>query len=342
MSTMLTAQESTVDPDVVMEVRDLSVHFPVRGGTISPVRGVDLRLRRGRRLGLVGESGSGKSLTALALMRLVRAPGRLTGEVLMDGQNLLDLPERRMVRYRGRRIAMVYQDPMSALNPVYTIGHQLAEAVRLGGVTSRRAARERAIALLDEVGVPDPHRRVDAYPHEFSGGMRQRVVIAMALAGEPDVLIADEPTTALDVTTQARVIDLLSSLVERHDLSVVLITHDLGVAASFCDEVNVMYAGRIVERGGVHEFFRRQIHPYAEALLSSVCDMDMDVNVPIRAIPGYPPMPGRLPDGCAFAPRCPVATPDCALERPLPVRIGATREAECLLALERAEGADDV
>jgi oligopeptide/dipeptide ABC transporter ATP-binding protein len=330
---------SAADPAAtapVLSVRNLSVQFPTKGGgAITPVRGVDLDLRRGGRLGLVGESGSGKSLTALALMRLIRPPGRISGRLLMDGRNLLDLPERQMVRYRGSRIAMVYQNPMSALNPVFTIGRQIAEAVRLARPTSRRQAHARAVELLDEVGVPAAARRVDSYPHEFSGGMRQRVVIAMALAGEPDVVIADEPTTALDVTTQARVIELLGSLADRHGLSVMLITHDLGVAATFCDDINVMYAGRIVERADVRGFFRHQVHPYAQALLSSVCGLDADVDQPIPAIAGQPPLPGNLPPGCSFAPRCGVATERCPVETPVPVDLGGGREAECLYAHER-------
>ncbi len=328
---------ASVTGEPVLSVRGLSVRFPAKDGTtVTPVRGIDLDLRRGGRLGLVGESGSGKSLTALALMRLIHPPGEVRGQVIMGGRNLLDLPESRMVRYRGSRIAMVYQNPLSALNPVYTVGRQIAEAVRLATPMSRRQARERAVELLDEVGVPGAARRLHSYPHEFSGGMRQRVVIAMALAGEPDVVIADEPTTALDVTTQARVIELLSTLVDRHGTSIVLITHDLAVAASFCDEINVMYTGRIVERSDVRGFFGDQVHPYSEALMSSVCGMDIDVNEPIRAISGHPPLPGRLPPGCSFAPRCPVATERCSAEAPEALRLPGGREAECHFAAERA------
>jgi oligopeptide/dipeptide ABC transporter ATP-binding protein len=323
--------------DVVLSVRGLHVEFPGRGGMVAPVRGVDLDLRRGARIGLVGESGSGKSLTALALLRLVRRPGRIRGQVLMHGVNLLDLPEREMVRYRGSRIAMVYQNPMSALNPVYSVGRQIAEAVRLARPeVSRRAARECAVELLHEVGVPDAGRRVDGYPHEFSGGMRQRVVIAMALAGEPDVIIADEPTTALDVTTQAKVIELLGALAARHALSVVLITHDLAVAAQFCDDINVMYAGRIVEYSDVHRFYRHPVHPYSQALMASICGMDTDVDAPIRAIAGYPPVPGQLPPGCSFAPRCAVAGDRCSVETPTALNLGGGHQVECLFALERA------
>jgi oligopeptide/dipeptide ABC transporter ATP-binding protein len=333
---MSTSADAGAGGETVLSVRGLTVEFPGKGRTVTPVRGVDLELRRGTRLGLVGESGSGKSLTALALMRLIRAPGRVRGEVILDGQNLLELPERRMAGFRGRRIAMVYQNPMSALNPVYSVGRQIAEAVRLSGPVSRRQAHQRAVELLDEVGVPSAARRAESYPHEFSGGMRQRVVIAMALAGEPDVIVADEPTTALDVTTQARVIDLLSTLADRHGTSVVLITHDLGVAASFCDDIHVMYAGRIVERADVHGFFRGQVHPYSEALLSSVCGMDIDVSRPILAIPGHPPLPDQLPAGCSFAPRCQAATERCSVDTPEPLRLGGGREAECLFAAERA------
>ena len=324
--------------DLVLRVRDLTVEFPAGGASVQPVRRVSLDLKRGGRLGLVGESGSGKSLTALALMRLVPVPGRVSGQVLLADQDLLTLPEREMARMRGRRIAMIYQDPMSALNPVFTVGRQIAEAVRYAAGGSRRAANERAADLLAEVGVPDPRRRMDAYPHEFSGGMRQRVVIAMALAGEPDVVVADEPTTALDVTTQAKVMELFDALVDRHGLSVVLITHDLGVAASFCEDINVMYAGRVVERSPIGDFFRRPIHPYSDGLLSSICTMDTDVRAPIRAVPGQPPLPGQLPAGCPFHPRCPRATERCGEETPVPVLLGA-REAECLYAQARHDAA---
>jgi oligopeptide/dipeptide ABC transporter ATP-binding protein len=328
------ARVGSAGTDVVLDVRDLTVEFPSHHGWIQPVRSVSFELRRGTRLGLVGESGSGKSLSALSLMRLVPPPGRVSGEVLLGGVDLLRLSERQMSHVRGRRIAMVYQDPMSALNPVFSVGRQIIEAVRLARGVDRKTAAARAVDLLGEVGVPDPKRRMDSYPHEFSGGMRQRVVIAMALAGDPDVVVADEPTTALDVTTQAKVMSLFSDLVDRHDVAVVLITHDMGVAASFCDEINVMYAGRVVERAPIEPLFSNPLHPYTEGLLSSICRMDHDVSVRISAVPGQPPLPGQLPAGCSFSPRCSSATPTCHVQVPVPVTLGI-REAECLYARER-------
>jgi len=330
---MNAAAHGTDHRQTVLSVRDLRVSFPAPGlEPVEPVRGVSLDLKRATRVGLVGESGSGKSLTALAMMRLVDERAIVTGHVTMKGRELLTLSEREMCDVRGRDIAMVYQDPMSALNPVFSIGRQLVETIKRSGQYSRQAAQERAAALLAEVGVSDPRRRLDAYPHEFSGGMRQRVVIAMALAAEPEVIIADEPTTALDVTTQATIIALLGSLVDSHGLSVLLITHDLGVAASMCDEVNVMYAGRIVEASGVEDFYRRPTHPYSEALLNSICRLDADVGQPILSISGMPPMPGGLPVGCAFHPRCPQAIQSCRTETPTPISVGMDHHVECLLA----------
>jgi oligopeptide/dipeptide ABC transporter ATP-binding protein len=297
-----------------------------------------LQLRRGSRLGVVGESGSGKSLTALALMRLLHPPIELHGEVLLDGQDLLKLSDRAMAAVRAQRISMIYQDPMSSLNPVFTVGKQIIEAVRLGSAVSTAQARRRAVELLGEVGVPEPTRRVDSYPHEFSGGMRQRVMIAMALASEPEVLIADEPTTALDVTTQARVMDLLSRVVAEHGVAVVLITHDLGVAAGFCDEIKVMYAGRFVEGAPVDTLYREPVHPYSEALLGAVCRLDAALDQPMITIGGQPPLPGALPAGCPFHPRCPHAVARCAEEAPPTVALAPDRFGECHFAAERAGG----
>jgi oligopeptide/dipeptide ABC transporter ATP-binding protein len=326
----------------LLEVEDHVVEFPGPGGApIRPVREISLTLRRGERLGLVGESGSGKSLTALALMRLVRAPGAVRGSVRLEGEDLLELSPRAMAAVRARRMSMIYQDPMSSLTRVYTVGRKIAEAGRLGGGGDTAAARRRAVDLLGEVGVPDPARRVDSYPHEFSGGMRQRVMIAMALAGDPGVLIADEPTTALDVTTQARVIDLMSRIVADRGLGVILITHDLGIAARFCDRVDVMYAGRIVEDAPVDDLYDRPLHPYSEALLRSVCMLDMDVRQPMVAIDGQPPLPHRLPDGCAFHPRCPHARDVCRERAPVRTAFGP-RTSECHLAGERAKPAEAI
>jgi peptide/nickel transport system ATP-binding protein len=323
--------------DVVLDVRGLTVEFSAHGRPFRPVRGVSFALERGARLGLVGESGSGKSLTALALMRLLPPQGQLAdGEVLLRGRELTTLPEREMARVRGGRLAMVYQDPMSSLNPVQTVGAQIVEAIRTHGPLGRRAARARAVELLAEVGIPQPERRFDSYPHQFSGGMRQRAMIAMAICAEPDVLIADEPTTALDVTTQARIMELLARLVDEHHMAVLLITHDLGLAASFCDDLQVMYAGRIVERGGALASFASPVMPYTEALLESICRLDRDVTQPIAAIPGQPPLPQALPPGCPFNPRCRYAQTVCTAEEPPLIEVPDGRRAACHFALERA------
>jgi len=324
--------------DVVLDVRDLAVEFPGHGHPFRPVRGVSFALERGKRLGLVGESGSGKSLTALSLMRLLPPDARLaSGEIRLGDRELTSLPEREMARLRGGRVAMVYQDPMSSLNPVQTVGRQIVEAIRTHEPAGRREARARAIDLLGEVGIPQPERRFDSYPHEFSGGMRQRAMIAMAICAGPDLLIADEPTTALDVTTQARIMELLVRLGEEHRVAVLLITHDLGLAASFCEDLQVMYAGRIVERGGAARTFASPIHPYTEALLESICRLDRDVTTPIAAIPGQPPVPQALPPGCPFHPRCAYAQPVCSVDEPSLIEVADGRRAACHIACERAE-----
>jgi oligopeptide/dipeptide ABC transporter ATP-binding protein len=321
----------------VLDVRNLVVEFPLRSGTIRPVRGVSFSVAPRQRLGIVGESGSGKSLTALSLMRLLSPPGRIgAGEVLLGGQDLTQLSESEMARVRGRRLALVYQDPMSSLNPVQTVGNQIVEAIRTHENVSRRQARTRAVDLLGEVGLPQPAKRFESYPHQFSGGMRQRVMIAMAISAGPDVLIADEPTTALDVTTQARIIDLLGRLVDQHDMAVILITHDLGVAAGFCDDVHVMYAGRIVEKSSSRTLFRQPVHPYTEALLNAICRLDFEVDKPIAAIPGQPPLPQSIPAGCPFHPRCPYAFAPCPTEVPATTVLPDGRTAECHLAEDRA------
>jgi peptide/nickel transport system ATP-binding protein len=324
----------------VLDVRDLAIEFPRHREAITPVRGVSFALHRRRRLGIVGESGAGKSLTALGLMRLLPPPGRIAaGRVLLAGRDLVPLPEREMAAVRGGRIALVYQDPMSSLNPVQTVGQQIVEAIRAHESVSRSVARARAIELLGDVGLSSSARRFGSYPHQFSGGMRQRVMIAMAISAGPDVLIADEPTTALDVTTQARIIDLLARLVAERDMAMILITHDLGLAASFCDDVHVMYAGRIVERSPAKPLFTRPVHPYTEALLSAICRLDVDVTQRIAAIPGQPPLPQQLPSGCPFHPRCPHAFERCVTDVPVPQLLADGRMAECHLADVRAEAA---
>ena len=289
----------------LLDVRDLRVSFPVQGGAIHPVDGVSFRVERGRTLALVGESGCGKSLTSLALLRLVPEPGRISGgSIRLDGEELTSLSERDMRAVRGGRIAMVFQDPMTSLNPVLRAGTQIAEAVRAHRSVSRAQARDRALALLTEVGIPDPARRLDEYPHQLSGGMRQRVMIAIALAAEPEVLVADEPTTALDVTVQAQILELLARLQRQRHMGILLITHDLGIVAGRADHVAVMYAGQIVESAPTPALFAAPAHPYTRGLFNSVPSIDgpLERLLPIR---GTVPSPSAWPSGCRFAPRCP-------------------------------------
>ena len=318
-----------------LRVADLRVGFDTSAGYVEPVRGVSFDLAPGERLALVGESGSGKSLTALAIMRLVKPAKAIRGGTIeLDGTSLLDLSEREVARVRGRRIAMIYQNPMSALNPVQTIGRQLVEAIRLHDDVGKPQAQARAIELLERVGVPDAARRARSYPFEFSGGMRQRVVIAMALSCNPCVLIADEPTTALDVTTQSRILELLDELVDELGSAVLFVTHDLDVAAEFCDRIQVMYAGEIVETGTIGDVYGAPAHPYTEALLASKCGLDIDVDEPIAAIPGLPPLPGRLPSGCPFHPRCPYRRAVCEEAEPALEPVVGGRRSRCHFAHE--------
>jgi oligopeptide/dipeptide ABC transporter ATP-binding protein len=299
--------------DPVLSVRDLRVSFRTEDEHVRAVRGVDLDLGPGEILGLVGESGCGKSTVAMALTALNRAHNAtLEGVVRFDGRNLLELSDARLREIRGARIAMIFQDPMTSLTPVHRVGSLISEVLRSHEPVSRAAARERAIELLGEVGIADAQSRVDDFPHEFSGGMRQRVMIAMALACRPAVLIADEPTTALDVTIQAQILRLIRRLRAEHQTAVILITHDLGVVAQVADHVAVMYAGRIVERARAGELFSAPRHPYTRALLSSVPRVDRPRLVRLRAIAGQPPSMGLEDAGCAFAPRCPHAAPVCS------------------------------
>lgn len=299
----------------LLEVKDLRTHFPTRAGLVRAVDEVSFHLDRGELLGLVGESGCGKSITALSLMRLIAPPGKIvSGEILFDGKDLLKLSESEMRQMRGDDIGMIFQDPMTSLNPVYTIGEQIAEALRLHQKLSRKEAKQAAIEAMREVSIPDPARRVDDYPHQLSGGMRQRVMIAMALACNPKLLIADEPTTALDVTIQAQILELLNELRKQRDLAVLLITHDLGVVAEVADRVAVMYTGRIVEESPVGELFARPKHPYTEGLLRSVPKLTSEYvakNERLETIEGTVPRPTDLPPGCHFAPRCSHRMPRC-------------------------------
>jgi oligopeptide/dipeptide ABC transporter ATP-binding protein len=312
----------------LLEVEDLRVQFRGRHGTVQAVDGVSFSLDAGELVGLVGESGSGKSVTGLTLLRLLPKTARIAGgRVRFDGRDLLTLSERQMRHVRGNQIAMVFQDSMTSLNPTITVGKQIAESYSLHRGGSRRAALDRAAELLDAVGVPDAHARLADFPHQFSGGMRQRVMIAMALACSPRLLIADEPTTALDVTIQAQTLSLLRDLQRRFEMTVLLITHDMGIVAENTDRTMVMYAGQIVEQSSTASLFERRLHPYSEALLGCVPRLDTEgaATDMLISIPGAPPDLSSLPPGCRFAPRCPRAREHCttrvpALESPRPRR----------------------
>ncbi|MCA1584730.1 MAG: ABC transporter ATP-binding protein [Acidobacteria bacterium] len=314
----------------MLSVRGLTTVFDVPPRPIVAVDGVSFDLRRGETLGLVGESGSGKSVTALSIMRLLDPPGHITGgHVVFNDQDLLDLPEAEMRKVRGAGIGLVFQEPMAALNPVMRVGHQIAESLLVHGRASRRDARKRAIELLEAVRIPDPAARVDDYPHQFSGGMRQRVMIAVALACRPPLVIADEPTTALDVTVQAQILDLLRAMKQQFDLSLLLITHDLGVIAETADRVAVMYAGRIVEEGPVRAIFHNPQHPYTRGLLASIPGGTAGAR--LQAIPGMVPNLAALPPGCAFAPRCPERLTICDAAPPGQTAITDEQRVRCYL-----------
>ncbi|MGH3764333.1 MAG: dipeptide ABC transporter ATP-binding protein [Pseudonocardiaceae bacterium] len=299
----------------VLSVSDLTVSFPSEGGRVSAVRSLSYQVRAGEVLGIVGESGSGKSVSSLAVMGLLPPQAQVSGSIRFQGQELLGRSDTELSQIRGKRIAMVFQDPLSALTPVYTVGDQVAEALLVHGALSRRAAGARAVELLDLVGIPNPAQRANSFPHEFSGGMRQRVVIAMAIANDPDLIIADEPTTALDVTVQAQVLAVLATAREVTGAAIVLITHDLGVVAGFTDRVQVMYAGRTVETGTVEDVFHRPGMPYTRGLLASIprVDTERGMLVPIE---GQPPSLGELGTGCPFAPRCPLVIEQCHSAEP--------------------------
>jgi oligopeptide/dipeptide ABC transporter ATP-binding protein len=320
----------------VVDVRDLRTHLVTRWGTIKAVDGVSFTVAEGETLGLVGESGSGKSMTCLSILRLTPRPAARTlgGQVLLDGEDLLAKSEREMQRIRGRRVAMILQDPMSSLNPVFSIGMQVREPVASYHALSGRALRARAAELLASVGIPSPAERLRAFPHQLSGGMRQRVVGAMAIAAPPRLLIADEPTTSLDLTIQAQYLRLLKELQERHRLAMIFVTHNLGIVAKMCDRVAVMYAGRIVETGPVATMFRAPRHPYTRALLASVPRLGDSADW-LRAIEGQPPDLAALPGGCAFAPRCPQAMDRCRTDEPPEFAVGDRHTSRCWLEAPR-------
>ncbi|WP_300681736.1 ABC transporter ATP-binding protein [Nocardioides sp.] len=288
-----------------LEVRDLKVHFPTQDGLVKATNGLSYTLEKGKTLGIVGESGSGKSVSTSTIMGLQRGTrAQVSGEILLDGVDLLKISNEEMRKLRGQEISMIFQDPLSAMHPYYTVGNQIMEAYRVHNDVTKKQARTRAIEMLERVGIPQPDRRVDDYPHQFSGGMRQRAMIAMGLVNNPNLIIADEPTTALDVTVQAQILDLLQDLQREFNSAIMIITHDLGVVAEMADDVLVMYAGRAVEYGTTKEILTQPEMPYTWGLISSVPDVTSDPNEPLIPIPGNPPSLLNPPTGCAFNPRC--------------------------------------
>ncbi|MFD2078777.1 peptide/nickel transport system ATP-binding protein/oligopeptide transport system ATP-binding protein [Actinopolymorpha cephalotaxi] len=326
----------------LLEVDDLAVEFHTRDGVVRAVNGLSWKVNPGRTLAIVGESGSGKSVSVQAVMGLLQTPPAriVSGAIRLRGQDLLAMDRRRQRAVCGERVAMVFQDALAALNPVYSVGFQLAEALVVRRKLSRGDARRRAIELLDLVKVPNARQRVKEYPHQFSGGMRQRVMIAMALALEPEVLIADEPTTALDVTVQAQIMRLLAEIQAERQMALILITHDLGVVADVADDITVMYAGRAVEQAGVYDVFGTPSHPYTKALLRSIPRVDL-LGQQLEVIAGRPPVLTDVPSGCAFHPRCQYAQEICHTERPALLEVSGTQRSACHFAREVVAGTAD-
>lgn len=325
-------------PEPLLEVKDLKVHFPTEDGLVKAVDGVSLTVAPGETLGVVGESGSGKSVSFLTVMGLVtKRQARITGQVLFHGQDLLKLPPEEMRHVRGAKIGMIFQDPLTALNPVHRVGNQIAEVFQVHRGVSKKEGQEEAINLLQLVGISQPRQRARAYPHEFSGGMRQRAMIAMALALNPDLLIADEPTTALDVTVQAQILDLIDRLKEEFDAAVVLITHDLGVVAEHCDDIMVMYAGRIAEFGDRRDIYYGAHHPYTWGLMQSISRIDQDRSERLKPIKGQPPSLIFVPPGCPFHPRCPYVMNICRSEVPQLLPVNGHHASACHLPVTEKE-----
>lgn len=323
----------------ILSVEDLQVSFKTDDGIVRAVRGVSFDVRPGETIGLVGESGSGKSVTNLALMGLIpKPPGNIDGgRAIYRGNDLLTMNDTELQEMRGNQISMIFQDPMTALNPLMTVEQQMTEITRLHMNLSKSDARDRAAEMLELVGISSPAKRLRDYPHQFSGGMRQRVMIAMALSCEPDILIADEPTTALDVTIQAQILDLLADLQQRKGTSIILITHDLGVDAGVCHRVMVMYAGRVVEKANVNQLFESPQHPYTIGLLESLPRFDAEKTELLQAIPGQPPDLAHIPDGCSFRPRCPFAVEQCKKHDPPLKSLDGDRLSACLVDVDTAE-----
>ena len=314
----------------LLQVKNLVVEFPGRRGTLRALDDVSFEIASGEILGVVGESGAGKSLTGASIIGLLEPPGRVaSGEIVLQGQRIDNLDHEAMRGIRGRKIGAIFQDPLTSLNPLYSVGRQLIETIRTHLPVSEQEARERAIGLLQDTGIPAAAERIDHFPHQFSGGMRQRVVIALALAAEPQLIVADEPTTALDVSIQAQIITLLKRLCKERGAAVMLITHDMGVIAETCDRVAVMYAGRIAEIGPVHNVINRPVHPYTEGLMASIPDMTQD-RERLNQIDGAMPRLNAIPSGCAFNPRCPSAFDRCTRERP-ELRAAGSTQAACWL-----------
>ncbi len=318
----------------LLEVKDLVVEFPHRRGVLRALDGVSFAIAPGEILGVVGESGAGKSLTGAAIIGLLEPPGRIaSGEIWLEGRRIDRLDAQAMRKVRGRHVGAIFQDPLTSLNPLYTVGRQLTETIRAHLPMNRAQARERAVELLRDTGIPAPEQRIDHYPHQFSGGMRQRVVIALALAAEPRLIVADEPTTALDVSIQAQIIQLLKSVCASRGAAVMLITHDMGVIAETCDRVAVLYAGRVAEIGPVHALINRPAHPYTAGLMAAIPDMTQD-RERLHQIDGAMPRLNAIPPGCAYHPRCPEAFARCHAERPDLLDAGTTRAA-CWLHASR-------
>ncbi|TDD71453.1 ABC transporter ATP-binding protein [Actinomadura darangshiensis] len=326
-------------PASFLEVRDLKIHFPTDDGLVKSVDGLSFQLERGRTLGIVGESGSGKSVTSLGILGLHnKRNADVSGEIWLDGKELVGASQAEVRRLRGRNMSMIFQDPLSSMHPFYTVGHQIIEAYRVHNDVSKAVARKHAIDMLGRVGIPKPDKRVDDYPHLFSGGMRQRAMIAMALSCDPELLIADEPTTALDVTVQAQILDLIRDLQQEFNSAVIMITHDLGVVAELADDILVMYAGRAAEYAAVDDAFHRPLHPYTWGLLGSMPRLDRERSERLLPIEGSPPSLINVPSGCAFHPRCPYSELNgdrSTTERPELIELEPGHKAACHLPLEK-------